>query len=337
MKLTATARMKQFFRRYPAIRTTYRRLYFFYSSPAIRKRVWRLREWIDYRKLGQPKPARNFSVEFTITGRNDEYEPGWNERLEAILAYNRAIFSYTGVDFRVAFVEWNPPVNRPLLSTRLLEKFPFVRAIAVAPHVHRNLCKSPSLQMMLNFSLNAAMRTSESDFILISGGDVFLGRDVARWLSIRGLRAGCLYRATRVDIRRDLDLLHPEPNVLEAPETIIRVNETDRPPYYNACGDFILMDRTSMQKIRGFDENVRHRRLHLDSRCCATAMALGLTCQLIGHVYHVDHHRSYVNAPAEPFEEFQDSLAGIPYRNPDTWGLGDREWKNISQRLKMVS
>jgi hypothetical protein len=299
--------------------------------------VWRVREWVDERAQSQPKSLRKFSVEFTITGRNDDYEPDWAGRLESVLSYNRALFAGSGVDFRVAFVEWNPPAGRPLLGPQLVQKFPFLRAIVVAPEVHTELCESKSLAMMLNFSLNAAMRTSESDFILISGGDVFLGRDVARRLARRGLRPQCLYRATRVDIRSDLDFASPQAETLEAAENVARVNEVDVPPYYAACGDFILMDRQSMQRIRGFDENIRRARLHLDSRCCGTAMALGLRCRLIGHVYHINHTRSFVNLGENYPGESPDFLADIPYQNPENWGLRDRAWEQKGERLVHVS
>lgn len=329
------AQLKQLFQKIHFVRLAYRRLWFFFHSPSLQRQVWRVREWVEDRAPSDEKPLRRFSVEFTITGRNDDYEPDWNQRLESVIRYNRSLFASTGVNFRVAFVEWNPPQCRPLLGPKLAEKFPFLRAIVVDAAVHKELCLDSSLQMMLNFPLNAALRTSDSDFLVISGGDVFFGSDVARWMARRGLRQRCLYRATRVDIRNDLDFKNPEQKVLESQKNLIRVNENGGPPYYNACGDFILVDRASMQDIRGFDENIRNARLHLDSRCCASAMTLGLQCRHIGHVYHVDHSRSYVNSPAE--DTTRCALENIPYRNPDHWGLANRKWLRESERVWRVS
>lgn len=329
--------VKQLFHKVTPVRSACRRLWFFCHSPSVQRNVWRFREWVNDRARSQPLALRSFSVEFTITGRNDDYEPNWAQKLESVLAYNREIFAGSNVDFRVAFVEWNPPEGRPLLSPGLVERFPYLRAIVAAPHIHADMCGSKSLAMMLNFSLNAAMRTSESDFIVISGGDVFLGRDVARRLARRGLRPRCLYRAVRVDIRSDLDFARPSADALEAPQNLVRVNEVDCPPYYNACGDFILMDHASMQRVRGFDENIRNARLHLDSRCCASAMALGLQCRLIGHVYHINHSRSFENSNGDYPGEIPDIHAGIPYQNPDNWGLSDRKWEQKGERLFYVS
>jgi hypothetical protein len=326
--------VRQILRRSQTVRNVYHSVYHqvhsFRHDFRTELQIWRDRNL--ERRSCQPKVTGCSSVEFTIAGRNDEYEPGWSQRLESVLAYNRALFASSNADFRVAFVEWNPLEDRPLLSPHLVQKFPFLRAIVVAPSIHAELCQSKSLVMMLNFSLNAAVRTSQSDFILISGGDVFLGRGVARAIR-NGLRNECLYRAVRVDIRRDLDFLHPDTRVLESRGSVVRINRVDTPPYYNACGDFILMDRASLQRVRGFDEGVRGARLSLDSRCCATAMALGLECRLIGHVYHIDHGRSHVNTPLE----IASALEGIPYRNLENWGLRDRTWTQGGKRLEYVS
>jgi hypothetical protein len=303
----------------------------------MQRKIWRVREWVQDRSPSQTKRLRRLSLEFTITGRNDDYEPNWAQRLEVVLAYNRAIFAGSGVDFRVAFVEWNPPEGRPLLSPGLVDRFPFLRAIVVAREVHAKVCESNSLVMMLNFGLNAALRTSEADFVMISGGDVFFGRDVARAIVRRGLRPNCLYRAVRVDIRRDLDFTEPRAEVLENPRNVVHVNEVKLPPYTEASGDFILMDRLSMHRVRGFDEGIRRARLHLDSRCCATAMALGLRCLLIGRIYHIDHSTSHVNSKGNAIGEISDVAVNIPYRNSDDWGLRNRVWEQRGERLHFVS
>jgi hypothetical protein len=340
MPIAIIEQVKQVLRRHQMFRNLYNSL--LQSSRSLRtwssvkKYVWM--GWIDEMASGLARPpTRNFSLEFTITGRNDDYEPNWSQRLESVLRYNRTLFDSTLVDFRVAFVEWNPPEDRPLLSQTLVERFDFVRAIVVSADIHRELVRSPGLNMMLNYGLNTAIRTSNSDFILISGADVFLGLDVARWLARKGLRYGYLYRATRVDVRNDLDFAHPRTEALEDPRNVVRVCESSKPPYTNACGDFILMDRASFHKIRGYDETLPYGRLHLDGRCCLSAMDLGLRCRLIGHVYHIDHSRSYANLKSLYVEQPYDYTVDIPYQNPETWGLQDRTWVKVQDRLYYVS
>jgi len=295
-----------------------------------------IQEWLAARRPDAGKTLREFSVEFTLTGRNDEYEPHWNERMESVLRYNHALFENSGARFQVAFVEWNPPAGKPLLSPSLVEKYPFVRAIVVAAAVHEKLCETGEISIMLNFGYNAAIRTSAADFVLVSGGDDFLGSDVAQWMMKRGLGIGCLYRAVRVDIRNSLDFENPDAGQLEAPQHAVKVNKVGQAPYTNACGDFILMDRELFQRVRGYDENIRFARSGLDGRCCLSAMALGARCRLIGHVYHIDHSRSYANNPSTYPGKKYDYRAGVPYQNPENWGLKSYTWEQKGDRLFYV-
>ena len=63
---------------------------------------------------GEAGRSGRIVIEAIILGRNDDYEPQWTEKLLAAIAYNRALLTRDGYEFRVAFVEWNPPAGRPL-------------------------------------------------------------------------------------------------------------------------------------------------------------------------------------------------------------------------------
>ncbi len=286
--------------------------------------------------------SNRFSLEMTIAGRNDDYEPDWANRLRQVLAYNAQLFDNSNVDFRVVFVEWNPPTDRPLLSPTLIREFPFVRAITVDRRIHLELAEVKHLSIMLNFAINAGLRTSSSDFSLISGGDVFLGTKLARRIKRKGLKTGCLYRAERVDVNPRVAGGRPSGKAIEDQRNIIRICHCtqppfDKPPYVNACGDFILMDRKSFGQIRGFDESVRKARVHLDTRCCLTALARGLDCRLIGQIFHLDHAHSWASSSDRYPHLAYDHLSNIPYENASTWGLADREWSLEGNRLHHVS
>jgi hypothetical protein len=277
-----------------------------------------------------------FSIDAVMMGRNDEYEPRWNEKLMASIAYNRALFDGSRVDYRVTFVEWNPPPDRPLLAPVLVDRFPYLRAIVVEPEVHAALCES-SQAIMLNFSLNCGLRTSTSDYCLISAGDLFIGSQLAAYIKGLGLIRNCLYRAERVNIRPDLDFTLVTPAVVEAASSIASIDTCteppfDVPPYFHACGDFLLTDRLSMLGIRGFDEGIRFARLHLDSRFCATATAAGLHTNLAGQIFHISHAKSYTNQ----LDSYQDKpyayQQGLPYLNSPQWGLADHAWERKGER-----
>jgi hypothetical protein len=276
------------------------------------------------------------SIEAVVLGRNDEYEPDWNAKLFASLAYNRRLFERSAVDFRVAFVEWNPPAGRPLLAPALIERFPFVRVIVVDPRIHQQLCEDPNLQIMINFGCNAALRSSSADFSLITGGDEFFGSALARKILADGLRPGCLYRAERVNVREDLDFTNATPSELERSDNVVSIDASDGPPYTNACGDFLLLDRETMCGLRGLDETVRGARLHLDSRFVLNAMLAEADCEMLGRIYHVNHRKSYRNmADSYPGRGYRWDL-GLPYLNAPDWGLEGFDWRVAGERLSRV-
>lgn len=285
--------------------------------------------------------GRRTTVEAIVLGRNDDYEPNWTGKLKASLTYNRQLFEATGIDYRVVFVEWNPPRGKELLAPGLVSSFPFVRALICDAELHDKLCESSDLEMMLNFPINAAIRSSTADFLYVTGGDVFLSRKVAARMLDPGLRARTLYRAERVNIRPDLDFATAPADLLESPDVIESVNTCseppfDKPPYLHACGDFLLMDRASLTGIRGFDESITFARLHLDSRFCRTAMAAGLDCELLGRILHINHSKSYTNNlntyPGRSYSYDQN----LPYLNGIDWGLAGFEWRRLGERLHRI-
>jgi hypothetical protein len=281
-----------------------------------------------------------YSIDAVMMGRNDEYEPNWNEKLCASIAHNRRMFDGSRVDYRVTFVEWNPPRDRPLLSPVLVERFPFLRAIVVRPEVHDALCESDH-GIMLNFSLNCGLRTSTADFCLISAGDLFIGRQLASYIKELGLSRNCLYRAERVNIRADIDFANATSEEIEDPANTVEINTCteppyDVPPYFHACGDFLLTDRLSMIGVRGFDESIRFARLHLDSRFCKTCVSAGLHANLIGRIFHISHINSYTNQRSNYRDRPYGHLRGLPYLNGRDWGLADHVWTRLGDRLWSV-
>lgn len=283
-----------------------------------------------------------FSIEAIVLGRNDNYEPNWLAKLYASIAYNRALFEGSNVDFRVVFVEWNPPPENPLISPDLVKTFDYVRAIVVDADVHDRLCTADNLSFMLNHSYNCAIRTSPFDFQVITGGDIFLGRALAEKIKSDGLKPNCLYRAERVNIRADIDFTTATADVLEDPANIVSVNYCDAPPYdtppfTHACGDFMMVDRATMNGLRGYDESISFARLHLDSRFARNTMIAGLDCELLGRIYHINHTNSFINRQNDYPGKAYDYNADMPYLNALDWGLHGYLWAELGERLWQVS
>ncbi len=286
--------------------------------------------------------TQTFSIEAVVLGRNDNYEPNWLAKLYASIAYNRALFEGSNVDFRVVFVEWNPPPENPLISPDLVKTFDYVRAIVVDADVHDRLCTADNLAFMLNHSYNCAIRTSPFDFQLITGGDIFLGRALVEKIKRQGLEPGRLYRAERVNIRADIDFTTATADVLEDPDNIVSVNfcdapPYDTPPYTHACGDFMMVDRATMNGLRGYDESISFARLHLDSRFARNTMIAELGCELLGRIYHINHTNSFINRQNDYPGKSYDYNADMPYLNPLDWGLHSYLWTELGERLWQIS
>ncbi len=93
-----------------------------------------------------------------------------------------------------------PAAENPNLSD-LVKAFDYVRAIVVDADVHDRLCTADNLAMMLNFPINAALRTSVCDYQIITGGDIFLGHDLAERIKAHGLKLSLPSRAGQYPLR----------------------------------------------------------------------------------------------------------------------------------------
>lgn len=275
---------------------------------------------------------RRASISTVIIGRNDDYEPGWSDRLQEVIAYNRDSAGRRGIDLRFVFVEWNPPQDRPLLGPVLTDANADTSAVVVDPAIHASLSVSDDLPIVLSMAVNAGIRAADGDFVLVTGGDVFFGVDVLDGIATHGLEAGVLYRAERVNIRPDLPWGSLTVSSIEDPERVESVDTCseppyDAPPFTNASGDFLMADRASMLALRGFDERVHHGRLHLDSRFALNAMHVCSRAELLGRIFHISHARSWVNHAVPTYAGARiNPRREVPYLNGDDWGLAAMRW-----------
>ena len=109
--------------------------------------------------------------------------------------------------------------------------------------------------------------------------------------------------------------------MLADPRYHVRVNELTAPEFSNASGDFLLLTRATWRRLRGFNETVRHAKIHKDAQFCHRAWIEGLSFDTLGPIWHLDHDGSYSNAgvlrgsPDAPYGPEWEWRAD--YRNPD--------------------
>ena len=276
-------------------------------------------------------------VSVVLTGRNDGYGGDFVERFFRTLRFNLSQFLSGGITHEVVFVEWAPPQGRPLLVHRVFDEVPELARTNTSWYVvdafyQDALSLNPRLEYLEFPAKNVGIRRARGEFILTSNCDVFFGRRVIEALAQRTLAAGVLYRAPRHDID-----LPPERaaavdwSLLEDPAVLAGPAHQLKPPFMgSATGDFVLLDRTSFHKMRGFNEVYRVARIGIDRNLLVKAVSLGIRIADIGGpVYHANHEGSYRLNPAAyagreheaPWGDRRWHSSGVSYVNAPAWGL----------------
>jgi hypothetical protein len=254
-------------------------------------------------------------------GRNDDYMSDFRERLFATVTWNT---KYLVSEF--IFIEWNPPADRELLSYELTKKFECVRAYVVPPEIHQDTCQNPNINLLEYHAKNVGIRRAHSSWIMSTNADAAVGLDSVNRLLNTPLQEDVLWTAERWDIPWR-----------ENGQTEIgfwgslryrRLN-----PYAPlGTGEFCLASRKLWHRARGFDEQMVRHRIGCDLRGTAQMEALGGTIRRVGTVLHLSHPTSCTENIQSHHGDWA-TLDGVPYQNPDDWGLGNLKEVEISERV----
>ena len=254
-------------------------------------------------------------------GRNDDYMADFRERLVATVAWN---VKYLVSEF--IFVEWNPPADRELLSLELTKKFDCLRAYVVPPEVHQRICQNRNINLLEYHAKNVGIRRAQSPWILSTNADAAVGFDSINMLLNNELDSNVLWTAERWDIpwrensQTDIGLL--------GSLRFRRVN-----PYVSlGTGEFCRASRELWHRARGFDEQMVKHRMGCDIRGTAQMVALGGSIRRAGTVLHLTHPSSCTEG-IKPHHGEEATPEGVPYHNPDNWGLGDCKEVEIAERV----
>lgn len=106
-----------------------------------------------------------------------------------------------------------------------------------------------------------------------------------------------------------------------------------RPPLFSsAAGDFVLADRDTFHRLRGFNEVYRAARAGIDLNFMVKVHGAGIPIEDVGSpVYHINHlgsmriskslHRD--NRADSPWGDLDWHSSHVTYNNPEEWGLRD--------------
>ena len=269
-----------------------------------------------------------------LTGRNDDFGGDFNGRFFRALRFNHDHLTAAGVSHEFVFVEWRPIAGRSYLATQLEQELPDLgpaelRCYVVDPAYHDAFSQNPRLQFQEFIAKNVGIRRTRGRHVLTTNTDVYLSRGIIDRLASRSLADGVLYRAARCDLKSAIDVSRLDWDSLEDERNYEIVN-TIRPPFFtNASGDFLLLDRDSYHRLRGFNEVYRVAKIHIDGNFCLKAYFAGVTLTpLDAPIYHVGHGTLnsqmglYVDRPWDaPWGNSRWSYEAV-YVNDDNWGLG---------------
>jgi hypothetical protein len=254
-------------------------------------------------------PAPKVSI--VVTGRNDNYDGNFNERLAIALSKNMLFLPHA----EFIFIEWNPILNRPLVCEYLKNLFgDKVKYYAVHPKFHSAYC---SIDGFIEYpAKNVGIRRATNPFVLCTNSDVIFSPEVSEAMRSM-LKSEIMYRAIRVDLPVDYtDVKFPLP-------TCMRLSTHKEGLLMNAAGDFLLMHKDMWNKVTGYCEDFPEQRLHKDAYIIHLLSQMGYTYESLGEITHWRHPSSWANGFIRPrvgdvYWKFQD----LPWKgNKDTWGL----------------
>jgi hypothetical protein len=275
----------------------------------------------SYARLRLRRDAARPRVAAVMVGRNDDYMSDFRERLIATIEWNvRHLID------EVVFVEWNPPADRGLLSTELTERFPSLRAYVVPAEVHAAVCENPHIKLLEYHAKNVGVRRARAPWIMTTNADAALGLDTVNKLLTTRLDPEVAWTAERVDIpwreggQRSISL--------GASLRYTRVI-----PYHQlGTGEFALASKELWGRTRGYDETLVRHRMGCDLRGTAQMLAHGASIERAGSVLHLQHPTSCTEN-IQPHHGEMGTPEGVPYRNPDDWGLGSAREVQLSERV----
>ena len=147
-----------------------------------------------------------------VTTRNDDHGGDPLKRLQAFVNCFDAQCHRFGLDAEVIVVEWNPPPDRPRVSSLLRVPVParcLYRFIDVPAELHQQLQFSDVLPLFQMIAKNVGIRRARGRFVLATNIDIIFSNELIERIAARQLEPGRLYRVDRHDIQPDFPVDAP--------------------------------------------------------------------------------------------------------------------------------
>ena len=232
--------------------------------------------------MGRLKPA----LSVVATSRNDDHGANLLARMQLFVQGLAEQAERFGFPVELIVVEWNPPADRPPLSSALRwETSPhFQPRIITVPHeLHDSYPNGDRIPLFQMIAKNAGIRRAAAPFILATNIDILLSDELFAFLK-GGLQPKALYRTDRRDVKPSYEH-RPLPTPAECRALPpLREHGLDRSRFQRSsrrvpsvgdvprlavgawyrlvlprlhtsgCGDFTLTSREVWDSIRGYPE-----------------------------------------------------------------------------------
>ena len=296
-----------------------------------------------------------------VASRNDDHGGDMLARMQAFVRGLDHQSQRHAMGIELVFVEWNPPLDRPLLHAVLpcpTDGSPLrIRYVMVPGTIHRRWRHHERMPLFQMIAKNVGIRRSRGDFVLCTNVDLLFSDALCNFLADGQFADDVMYRANRCDIPRDvLNIENIDEQLTYAQDNVIRrlgevpwgygkrfatlrrfkhriaewicpsrrsvLQMTDT----EACGDFTLMSRKSWDQIRGYPELGLYS-IHVDSLGCLAALACGCRQVVLPPelcTYHMEHDTGWMSmTPAVKmrFTEERPSLDWMVVCEAASWML----------------
>lgn len=235
-------------------------------------------------------------LSIVIPCRNDNYAGSMSKKLILSLTILIKQLNKFNLDTEIIIVEWNPPKDKPKLSVEIsslknLGKT-IIRIIEVDSSIHNTFIGSQKKGIVGSVALNVGIRRARGKFITSKMADTFFSDELIEFISNKTLSDNCIYRADRVDVDVNPDLVESDWQDYFNLNISYRGYYNNKGPHLKACADFMLMNKSSWDSIRGFHEPKAVIGLGEDGEALYAALGLGLKQICLGNkncVYKIRH------------------------------------------------
>jgi len=267
----------------------------------------------------------NPKLSIVAATRNDNHGGDMNKRMQLFIDGLFEQSEKYKFPIEIILVDWNPPDGAAQLAEAICwgKQGPHsvVRVIEVPNSIHRMYKHADKLPLFQMIGKNVGIRRASADFVLATNVDIIFSDEIIEYLAAAKLERNVIYRANRVDVKNqvpteagnDEKLRYCKSNVIRIPTRYYTESIVTNRKYYsyefdtisicerlgldcllytNACGDFQLLSKNKWHELHGYPEFDIYS-LHIDSIFEYMAFHSGISEQIIGDIYHMEHDSGY--------------------------------------------